>query len=121
MAGNWLPMDRETIMTDFAGRKAQLKARLAELGARLDRIEDQLDDAPNPDWEDNAQESEGDETLEALGKAGVAEIRAIRAALDRIAKGTYGVCVSCGEEIAQERLDLLPHTPFCRNCARGKG
>jgi RNA polymerase-binding transcription factor DksA len=106
-------------MTDLKKRETQLRTRLAELESRLAKIEDQLDNAPNPDWEENAQESEGDETLEALGRAGANEIRAIHAALDRIAKGTYGECVKCGEEILEERLDLLPHTPFCGNCARG--
>ncbi len=106
-------------MTDLKKREAQLRARLAELESRLTKIEDQLDDAPNPDWEDNAQESEGDETLQALGKAGATEMRAIRAALDRIENGTYGECVKCGEEISEERLDVVPHTPFCRNCAQG--
>lgn len=28
----------------------------------------------------------------------------------------YGVCMECGEEIAYERLDALPHTRFCISC-----
>ena len=104
-------------MTDIAARKAQLEERLAELDTRLHKIEDHLDDAPNPDWEENAQESENDEVLEELGSVGLKEIAAIRAALKRIDDGTYGDCVTCGEPISQERLDLLPHTPFCKNHA----
>lgn len=41
----------------------------------------------------------------------------IEAALDRVAEGTYGICVRCGEEIGGERLDVVPFTPFCRDCA----
>jgi RNA polymerase-binding transcription factor DksA len=26
--------------------------------------------------------------------------------------------VTCGKEISAERLDVLPATPFCRDCAR---
>ena len=55
--------------------------------------------------------------LEDLGAAGLQEIRMIEAALDRIAKGTYGICVSCGDPIARSRLDVVPHAPRCRNCA----
>ncbi|MCB1419359.1 MAG: TraR/DksA C4-type zinc finger protein, partial [Notoacmeibacter sp.] len=44
-------------------------------------------------------------------------LKRIDAALDRIEAGTYGVCAKCGEDITEERLDLLPATPFCRNCA----
>jgi len=48
------------------------------------------------------------------------EIRRIDAALARIDDGDYGYCVTCGEEIAQKRLDLDPATPNCIDCARGE-
>ena len=104
-------------MTDISARKAQLEARLTELDTRLHKIEDHLDDAPNPDWEENAQESENDEVLEGLGTAGLTEIKGIRAALKRIEEGEYGYCVTCGDPISEDRLDLLPHTPFCKTHA----
>ncbi len=107
----------KTAKTDIAARKAGLEARLAELDDRLHRIEDHLDEAPNPDWEENAQESENDEVLEELGNVGLDEVKRIKAALDRIDTGTYGACVKCGEDISGDRLDLLPATPFCKNCA----
>lgn len=98
-------------------RKAQLEARAAELTARLTGIEAQLD-APAPqDWEDHATERESDEVLETMGLAGQHELRQIAAALDRIATETYGTCAKCGDAIAEERLDLLPDTPFCARCA----
>ena len=37
-------------------RRAELEQRRQYLIARLERIEDHLDDAPNPDWEEAAQE-----------------------------------------------------------------
>jgi len=100
-----------------ADRKAQLEARAAELTARLTRIETELD-APAPqDRDDQATEREADEVLETMGRSGKQELRQIAAALDRIARGTYGVCARCGDDIAAERLDLLPDTPFCARCA----
>ena len=102
----------------LAERRDQLEARLLELGERLEAIEDELDSHHNPDWEDLATEREGDEVLEATGLAGQAEIPRIRAALKRIADGSYGQCVRCGAEIQEPRLDALPWTPFCRSCAR---
>ncbi|WP_127522462.1 TraR/DksA C4-type zinc finger protein [Mesorhizobium sp. Z1-4] len=104
-------------MTDLKARKKQLLTRLSELDERLRNIEDLLDDAPNPDWEENAIEQEDDEVLESLGASGLAEYKAIRAALDRIKAGTYGTCVKCGQPIEEERLDLLPQTPLCSKCA----
>ncbi len=104
-------------MTAFALHKARLEARLADLSARLKGIDAELDSHNAQDWEDLATEREADEVLEDLGQAGQLEIRQIEAALARIAEGEYGVCTKCGAEIGDERLNLLPHTPFCRRCA----
>jgi len=105
-------------MTSVETRKTQLEARLAELNSSLLEIEDTLDEEPNPDVEDRASEREGDEVLEGLGNLGKREIQMITAALARISDGSYGECAKCGDDISMERLDLLPHTPLCRNCAQ---
>jgi RNA polymerase-binding transcription factor DksA len=104
-------------MIDVKDREKTLRSRLAELTTRLQGIETELDSHQSKDWEELAVEREEDEVLEGIGVSGLAEIESIRAALDRIAAGEYGICVTCGEEISPERLDVLPATPFCRNCA----
>lgn len=96
-----------------------LRARLAQLTGRLSKIESELDAPASKDWEEQATEREGDEVKESLGAAGLTEIRAIEAALDRIAAGTYGICVKCGAEISEERLEAVPHAALCRTCAAG--
>lgn len=103
-------------------RKQQLTKRLGELEVRLSGIETELDAPMSQDWEDRSAEREGDEVLESMGNSGLQEIAMITAALDRIENDTYGACAHCGEDISQERLDLLPQTPLCRNCVgAGKG
>jgi RNA polymerase-binding transcription factor DksA len=104
-------------MTTTAARKAQLEDRLAHLTARLNTIGTELDTHNSRDWEELATEREHDEALEAMGKSGKQEIRMIKAALKRIDEDEYGYCVTCGNKIADARLDLLPYTPFCSNCA----
>ncbi|TNE40299.1 MAG: TraR/DksA family transcriptional regulator [Alphaproteobacteria bacterium] len=104
-------------MRDTAPFKEKLQTRLAELQSRLHHIEEDLDEPSDADVEERATEREGDEVMEGLGNAGLAEIRQIEQALKRIEAGTYGDCVTCGEEISEERLELLPHTSVCRNCA----
>lgn len=37
-------------------------------------------------------------------------------ALERIEKGEYGICVSCGKEINPERLEAVPHARLCIEC-----
>ena len=98
-------------------RKAALEKRLTELGARLEAIEEELDSHQNRDWEELATEREGDEVLEHMGLSAQQELRMIEAALHRIDEGEYGFCTKCGTEIGEDRLDLLPQTPFCRACA----
>lgn len=98
-------------------RRRQLLERKDELSRRLVKIDAELDQPHSTMFAEAAIEREGDEALEDLGAAGLLEIRMIEAALDRIEAGSYGICVACGEEISEERLNVLPATPKCRDCA----
>lgn len=104
-------------MRDFSGYEKTLRERLVELDGRLHRIEDHLEKPADKDWEEEATEAEMDEVLEGLGQAGQVEMDQIHAALTRLKSGTFGICVKCGEDISTERLDVLPHTSVCKNCA----
>jgi DnaK suppressor protein len=48
-------------------------------------------------------------TLDLLSKA--------NRALERIEAGTYGICESCGAAIPIERLEVLPYSTLCVECA----
>ncbi len=104
-------------MADISKRRAALNDRLKELEARLLQIDDELDSHTTKDWEELAVEREEDEVLEGMGLSAQAEIRMIKAALQRMDEGEYGYCVECGDKISEERLDILPYTPFCAKCA----
>lgn len=99
-------------------RKSALLARAAALNERLGGIEAELLSHETRDWEELATEREGDEVLEGMGLGAQAELRAISAALGRIAAGDYGFCQTCGKEIGEARLDVVPFTPFCKDCAK---
>jgi RNA polymerase-binding transcription factor DksA len=104
-------------MKSVATRKAELESRRAALLARIAEIGQELDAHESKDWEELAVERESDEVLEDLGLSAQHEMRMIDAALRRVEDGEYGYCVKCGAQIAEERLDVLPATPFCRDCA----
>ncbi len=104
-------------MADISKRRAALNDRLKELEARLLQIDEELDSHTTKDWEELAVEREEDEVLEGMGLSAQAEIRMIKAALQRMDEGEYGYCVECGDKISEERLDILPYTPFCAKCA----
>ncbi len=48
-------------------------------------------------------------TLDLIGK--------VDHALSRIKTGKYGICESCGAAIPLERLDVLPYSTLCVECA----
>ncbi|MBI1173230.1 TraR/DksA family transcriptional regulator [bacterium] len=104
-------------MTSIADRKIQLEARRDALLGRLGGIKTELETENERDWEELATQHEDDEVLEGLGVEAQTELRAISAALARVEAGTYGICVKCGDQIGAARLDVLPYTPFCKECA----
>jgi RNA polymerase-binding transcription factor DksA len=42
-----------------------------------------------------------------------ARLRQIDDAFARLKAGMYGICVICGQPIPDERLQLVPDTPYC--------
>ena len=46
------------------------------------------------------------------------EMQRIDAALERINKGDYGYCITCGDDIEKKRLGFDPAVPTCIGCAR---
>jgi RNA polymerase-binding transcription factor DksA len=44
--------------------------------------------------------------------------RQLEEALERLEEGDYGICESCGRPIDPERLEILPRTSLCVDCAR---
>ncbi|WP_425467502.1 TraR/DksA family transcriptional regulator [Rhizobium glycinendophyticum] len=105
---------------DAAHFERMLKARKAEIENRLTKIDTDLSQLKSADSAERAVESENDEVLEEFGQVGEGELRGIDAALDRLHAGTFGTCVSCGEPISVERLQAVPHTPFCKDCAAAR-
>ncbi|MDK2586172.1 TraR/DksA C4-type zinc finger protein [Romboutsia sedimentorum] len=42
----------------------------------------------------------------------------IENALSKIENGNYGICEECQKQIDEERLDILPETNLCSDCAK---
>jgi len=49
---------------------------------------------------------------------GVAVIKKINRALERLNNGDFGVCEECGREISEERLKARPMAALCIECKR---
>lgn len=89
-----------------------------EVRGRIDSIDrDIRHDGMSADWSEQASERENDEVLESLGNSSEQELSMIKFALMRIEEGTYFQCAECGADIPTARLDLLPYTAHCVDCA----
>ncbi|MBW2231237.1 MAG: TraR/DksA family transcriptional regulator [Deltaproteobacteria bacterium] len=94
-----------------------LWTRLAELGAREEKVQRDLRKLSHPDSEERAQEAENDEVLEDLSDLDRHEIGETQQALVRIDAGTYGLCERCGDRIPKRRLQAVRFARECLDCA----
>jgi DnaK suppressor protein len=98
--------------------RTQLERRLADLTRRAGKIEGDLLQPHDPDWQERATQLENDEVLEGLDGMTVGEIQQIRAALRRIDSGSYGICSACGRPIGAKRLAAVPSALTCVACTQ---
>lgn len=110
-------LNREYSMTDMNEFKELIKARLKELGLRMQDIEQELDQPKSRDLGEQAVDLEDDEVLESIGLVAQKEVALLQGALARIKDGTYGICRECDGEISQARLHAVPYAVLCRSCA----
>jgi RNA polymerase-binding transcription factor DksA len=101
--------------------KKLLAAELVELEGELNSIGQKDPSAPGG-WDvssgdmkvDSADENEMADKFEELEEnAGIAnklesQLNEVKAALERIENGTYGICEKCGKPIEDERLEANP-------------
>ena len=105
-------------MQDQAYFKNQLMALKHGLVHRISTIDKDIrHEGMSADWSEQATERENDEVLESLGNTATQELAMINMALKRIDAGEYFNCSNCGEEIPPARLELLPFSALCVNCA----
>ncbi len=98
--------------------KSKLLALKDELMQRVNAIsKDIKHEDMSSNWTEQATERENDEVLESLGNSSEQELLMINNALKRIDAGEYFSCITCGEDIPAERLELLPFTTQCVSCA----
>lgn len=75
------------------------------------------------DFKDMAAGQSQDTVEDAKGDQAALELEQVRAALQRIADGSYGQCLDCGEPIDERRLTAMPAAAYCIACqaAREQG
>jgi RNA polymerase-binding protein DksA len=99
--------------TLFRTRDRLLKRRRRALAEEQELLAER-----EPDWEDAAALETAATVLDTLTETERKGLARIQSSLQRMGRGTYGECISCGEAIDQERLKLVPATDRCARCAQ---
>lgn len=111
-------------------QKRSLRHRLEEERTRLVAVVQQLDaeaDAfrgaavTGPTAVGDYSSEDGIETFEPERVRRMEEIERsiltlVDGALARLERGEYGQCVRCHQAIVPDRLEAIPHTPYCLAC-----
>ena len=93
-----------------------LIAELEQLQANTRPAEERREGSPFGKREEEATESFELEKRLAVEKQIRDHLAEVEHALQKFKEGTYGLCDSCGQPIAPERLEALPHASLCVNC-----
>lgn len=97
-----------------------LQSRLAELRNHVDQLKRELLIEDDVDDEVTQAPLSNREFVVATMEREVRNISEIEQALERIAKKEYGVCVTCEKTIPDNRLQAIPWTRRCVDCAGGR-
>lgn len=97
--------------------REKLLEQKTELEKRVDRIHDHARNPLNADSAEQAAELGNVAVVSALEAEAFEEIEAIKAALQRLDSGDFGICISCGEIINRKRLEARPASAECVDCA----
>lgn len=100
-----LRAEREEIATTLAAISERVATPQGESGGELTLADQHPADAATETTQRELDLTHQRRFTQKLAK--------IDAALERIAKGTYGRCVVCGQQIPEERLEVVPETAYC--------
>jgi RNA polymerase-binding transcription factor len=108
-------------VTDLDAIRRELEARRAGMTERVG----ELAKSPELGEAQGFGKRIGDGTTEAIsrltdigvGRSLEQQLARTERALAKLDEGTYGLCDSCGEEIAPRRLEAMPDSTLCVQCA----
>ncbi len=106
---------RERLEEELRRTTARLAALRGDYRGFVDASRDtNADDEHDPEGATIAFERE---QVAALVRQAEQHLGQVEAALDRLARGTYGRCAGCGRPIPAERLEVRPTATTCVGCA----
>lgn len=106
----------DEIRSRLENERKRLLTELEQLQTSVQPAEVRREGSPFGKREEEATESFELEKRLALEKQVREQLAEVEHALDKFAKGTYGLCDICGQPIDPERLEALPQANLCLSC-----
>jgi DnaK suppressor protein len=109
-------MDKEDILflrNMLLDRRSGILERVQKLAVAWQELEERT-----TELEEEAQKASISRPYDQLDVTGKQEIEQIDLALTKMTLGDYGICESCGDDISPRRLQAIPWTRLCVDCAR---
>jgi DnaK suppressor protein len=103
---------QETLETE----RKRLNDELTQMQTNASTAEERREGSPFGKREEEATETLELEKRLALENRIRQELAKVEHALEKIQKGTYGICDNCGKPIDPGRLEALPQAAVCMNC-----
>jgi DnaK suppressor protein len=107
----WLETMRQRLLAHRAELQRQLTDARSSLSAESQYQEDEGTVATHP--ADEASDLFSAEVDATWVRALEDELSRVDAALKRMERGTYGICIECGQPIERERLEAIPWAERC--------
>lgn len=112
-------MDGPDVFDRLAAQRKETMQRIAALERQLAGLAEEQaltahDDEHDPEGVTIASQRA---QLQGLRAGARRDLAAVDRAVDRLATGSYGRCVSCGNNIGDARLEALPSAETCIACA----
>lgn len=104
-----------TIKQKLEDQKKHIAEQIADLKAS-DPFNDPDHATDNAAVDTDVREQGGHDLIQAEIETLSERLIDIQEALERIEKGTYGVCAKCGKRIPDGRLQLVPEAKYCVEC-----
>ncbi len=98
--------------------KKKLLALQDELSTRVEKIDADIHGRhTSTKFSEQIVDRQNDDVLLNLKNEAQQELVQIERALVKLEHDVYGTCEKCHTEITAERIEALPFTPYCKNCA----
>lgn len=95
---------------------AQRNQILEALASRNVEFKELVSKVESGDEIDVASDAVDRNMIDSLGVQDANRLQLINNALTRIQQGKYGLCLACGKQIPESRLEALPYAFMCIDC-----